>query len=68
MNLFQMPIFLFELICDIIGDPEVNKIRVRSPTLVGLSDAVLILKIDLVVSEFRIVGAMKGLPLPSWTR
>ena len=39
-NVFQISIFYFDLTCDVIDDPEVNKIRFRSTTLAGLSNAV----------------------------
>ena len=62
--------FYFELACDVIGDPEANKIKFRSITLAGLSYAVWIVKIGPVVSEIR--GANITLPLgrvidlPQW--
>ena len=36
----NVDIFYFNLTCDVIGDPEVNKIKVRSTTLKGLSNVV----------------------------
>ena len=32
--------FIFDLTCDVIGDPEVNEIGVPSRNLTGLSNAV----------------------------
>ena len=54
VHMFQLPnvdIFHFDLTCDVIGDPAVNKIKFRATTLAGLSSAVWILKIGPVVSE-----------------
>ena len=52
VNMFQMSIvFYFDVACDVIRDPEVNKIKFRSTTLAGLSNAAWILKIGPVASE-----------------
>ena len=46
-------IFYFDLTCDVIKDPELNKIRLRSTTLAGLLNAVRILKTGPIVSEIE---------------
>ena len=47
----NVDIFYCALTCDVIGDPEVSKIKFPSTTLAGLSNTVWILKIGSVVSE-----------------
>ena len=42
----NVDIFYFDPPCDVIGDPEVNKIKFCSTTLAGLFNGVSILKID----------------------
>ena len=51
---------MFDLTCDVIGDPEVNEIWFPDRTLRGLSNTVKILKIGPVVSE--IAGGPKQPP------
>ena len=58
--------FVFDLTCDVIGDPEVNKIYFRSTDCPGLSDAVCGFKIGSVVAEIRVGwgGGVKIAPPP----
>ena len=58
--------FIFDLTCDVIGDPEVNEIWFPSTNLTGLSNAVWILRIRPVVSEIR--GGAKNSPPPTRSR
>ena len=58
--------FIFDLTCDVIGDPKVNEIGFPSTNLTGLSNAVWILGIRPVVSELR--GGFKKSPPPHPTR
>ena len=44
--------FVFDLTCDVIGDPEVNKIRFPLTKFPDLSNAVCILQIGPVVPKF----------------
>ena len=55
--------FIFDLTCDVIGDPEVNEIWFPLTNLTGLSNAVWIFRIRPVVSEIR--GGQKSAPPPS---
>ena len=52
--------FDFDLAYDVVGDLEVNEIRLRSTVLAGLSNVVWILKIEPVVSEKGGGGALKS--------
>ena len=54
--------FIFDLTCDVIGDPEVSEIRFSSTNLRGLSNAFWFLRIRPVVSDIR-EGAKRS-PLP----
>ena len=54
---------IFDLTCDVIGDPEVNAIMFHSTDLHWLSNDVCILKISPVVSE--IGGGLEIAPPPT---
>ena len=52
----------FDLTCDVIGDPEVNKIKFPTTTFPELSNAVWISGIGPAISEIR--GGLKIAPPP----
>ena len=59
--------FVFDLTCDVIGDPEANTIHLLWRVFPGLSDAVCGFKIGSVVAEIRVGwggGVKIAPPLP----